>query len=91
MCDMDGNLARLRTVLAATTPAGVGPLLGGVAKVCRHLFLLAWVSVSGRKPSSFSDWRWRRLSVVPLKGALGMETWPRGSVLWFFCAYRLSE
>lgn len=61
MCDTDENHARLRTVLAATAPAGVAPLLGGVAKVCRHLFLLAWVAVSGRKPSSFLDRRWRRL------------------------------
>lgn len=50
MCDTDENLARLWSVLAATAPAGVATLLGGVAKVCRHLPLLAWVVVSGRKP-----------------------------------------
>lgn len=50
MCDTDENHALLRTVLAATAPAGLDSLLGGVAKVCQHLFLLAWVVVSRRKP-----------------------------------------
>ena len=76
MCDTDESLANLRTVLVATARAGVGPLLGGVAKVCQHLFLLAWVAVSGQKPSLFSDRRWRRLDVVPLMGASCVETWP---------------
>lgn len=36
----DENPARLRSELAATAPVDVVSLLGGVAKVCRHLSFL---------------------------------------------------
>ena len=41
--------ARTRSVLAAMTPVGVNPLLGGIAKVCPHLprSLLGLVVVFG--------------------------------------------
>ncbi|XBJ21124.1 hypothetical protein VPH35_011827 [Triticum aestivum] len=48
----DENLARLRSVLATTAPVGVIFLLGGIAMVCRHLPLLVWIVVPGRKPRS---------------------------------------
>jgi hypothetical protein len=48
VCDvMDENLVYLLSMLATTTPVGVVPLLGGVAKVFWHLPLLAWVVISG--------------------------------------------
>jgi hypothetical protein len=36
--DMDESLAHLRSVPTTTAPAGVVPLLGDVAEVCRHSF-----------------------------------------------------
>ena len=48
VCDVTReNFDHLRLVLAATTLLAVVPLLGGVAEVCHHLILCAWVVISG--------------------------------------------
>jgi hypothetical protein len=49
--DPDESLARLRLVPVTMVPAGVVPLLGGIAEVCRHFsrYFAGLVDVSGRE------------------------------------------
>jgi hypothetical protein len=78
----DGSPAWLLARPTATAPAGVVPLLGGIAMVCQHLprSLCVLVAVSGRKPRSELD---RHdggvLDVAPLLGASCLETRLGGS------------
>jgi hypothetical protein len=85
--DADEGIAQL-VGPAATAPAGVVPLSGGVAEACRCLSCsrLVWLMSLGESLDPLDRRDGGVLDVVPLLGASRLETWQGGPGAFLRCS-----
>jgi hypothetical protein len=78
---MNKSPTLLWSVPAATTHVGIVTLLGGVVEVCRHFHApaLGWWCLRAKALVWRESAQWRHRIVVPLLGALCLETRHVGS------------